>query len=759
MIVKSSMVSLLICLLINLSAQGQLHYKFDHQKGNILKEEISGKQHIVQYVFTDALYKPDSDPLWRESSISGQSLLFDGYSTFITNEDFTISEGQDFTVSVWVAPRAFEWGRDSKISAIVNQHNLQAKKGFALGMHRHGSWSFQVGDGKEWVELWEVDKLLPKYEWSYLTASINRDRILLTLNGEKVQEHRFEKPFIFSPADVPLVVGKHNDPNPLYPGSEFMVNMFNGLMDDLKIDLSFRVLDELSSSYQTYIDGNTPPEIAAEDIYLDYTKFQGDRYRPLYHAIAPAHWMNEPHAPFYYRGKYHLFYQHNPTGPYWRQIHWGHWVSDDMVNWKHAPIALSPEKGELTPDGIWSGGAGFDPDGNPLLYFTAGNDDLMPNQAVAIAYPKDLDDPNLKEWEMHPHLVAEKPEEYMENEFRDAFVWQDGNEWYMLVGTGLEGRGGSSSLFKSENAYDWEYLNPFYISDFDKYPYLGLVWELPVFLPIGKYDSGEDRYIFLISPVRDPADVEVFYWLGRFDKEERKFVPDQEDPQLMDYGDFGFTGPSGMTDPSSGQPVIFTIAQGKHKGIETYELGWAHNAGLPVVLDLDVDGDLLFEPVSAIESLRGDLLLELENVTIEEANEHLSNIAGDDLEIMLNFAPSNDQKHGITVRKSPNEEEQTHIYFNPKDSMFGVDRKKSSKLQELGVDEGPLSLKGEPLELRVFLDKSMLEIYANKRKSITTRVYTEQEDATRLALFGEDNLYVRSLKIWRMNPIDWKYVD
>ncbi|WP_143959761.1 GH32 C-terminal domain-containing protein [Litoribacter populi] len=749
--------SLFLLLLISISAQGQLHYKFDHTGGEVLHEEVSGKDYTVEYVFTDAKYKPNSEPLWRESSISGQSLLFDGYSTYIVNEDFAINEGKGFTVSVWVAPRAFEWGRDGKLSSIVNQQDLETKQGFAMGMHRHGSWSFHVGNGQEWIELWEVEKLLPKNEWSYLTATINQESVSLFLNGEKVQEKVFEEPFVFSPADEPLIVGRHNDPNPLYPGSEFMVNMFNGLMDDLKIEFDSREDAEIKESYQTYLNGDTAPKIADADIFLDYDKYEGDRFRPLYHAIAPAHWMNEPHAPFFFNGKYHLFYQHNPTGPYWRQIHWGHWVSDDMINWKHAPIALAPEKGELTPDGIWSGGAGFDPDGNPLLYFTAGNDDLMPNQAVAIAFPKDLDDPNLKEWEMHPELVAEKPEEYLENEFRDAFVWQDEDKWYMLVGTGLEGRGGSASLFESDNAYQWEYLNPFYISDFDKYPYLGLVWELPVFLPIGKYESGEDRFIFLISPVRDPADVEVFYWLGRFDKEEQKFVPDQEAPQLMDYGDFGFTGPSGMMDPASGKPVVFTIAQGKHNGIDPFELGWAHNAGLPVVLDLDDDGDLAFEPVPAIESLRGDLLLELENVPIKEANERLAEIAGDDLEILLNFASSKEKK-GITVRKSPNEEELTLIYYNPENSMFGVDRTKSSKLQKLGIDEGELDLKGEALELRVFLDKSMLEIYANKRKSITTRVYAEQ-DATGLTLIGEDDLIVQSLKIWRMKPIDWQCVD
>jgi hypothetical protein len=65
---------------------------------------------------------------------------------------------------------------------------------------------------------------------------------------------------------------------------------------------------------------------------------------------------------------------------------------------------------------------------------------------------------------------------------------------------------------------DWQYLGPFYSFNYHQYPNLGPNWELPVFLPIGTYPDGEKKYIFLVSPVGKGADVEVYYWLGRFDK-------------------------------------------------------------------------------------------------------------------------------------------------------------------------------------------------------------------------------------------------
>ncbi len=110
------------------------------------------------------------------------------------------------------------------------------------------------------------------------------------------------------------------------------------------------------------------------DVMLDSSVYEGDRYRPQYHAIPPGMWMNEPHAAFYYNGYYHLFYQSNPNGPYWAQIRWSHWVSKDMVHWEYVKEAVVPTK-DICPDGVWTGGAVIGPDGTPWLVITAGHDD------------------------------------------------------------------------------------------------------------------------------------------------------------------------------------------------------------------------------------------------------------------------------------------------------------------------------------------------------------------------------------------------
>src|SRR5690606_12486726 len=130
----------------------------------------------------------------------------------------------------------------------------------------------------------------------------------------------------------------------------------------------------------------------------------------------------------YFEGKYHLFYQHNPQGPYWAQIHWGHWVSDDMVNWRDLPIALSPEKGAVDPDGVWSGSAAYDENGLPALFFTAGDDSESPNQRVGLArscFAKD-GDTDLVNWQKHPvPLIVQQKGQGMFGDFRDTFVWRE----------------------------------------------------------------------------------------------------------------------------------------------------------------------------------------------------------------------------------------------------------------------------------------------------------------------------------------------
>ncbi len=80
-----------------------------------------------------------------------------------------------------------------------------------------------------------------------------------------------------------------------------------------------------------------------------------DRHRPHYHFLPPSNWMNDPNGVIHWWGTYHLFYQYNPHGALWGDIHWGHAASKDLVHWEHLPIALAPDPGAPDEGGCWSG--------------------------------------------------------------------------------------------------------------------------------------------------------------------------------------------------------------------------------------------------------------------------------------------------------------------------------------------------------------------------------------------------------------------
>lgn len=688
--------------------------------------------------------------LWKTIGSGGGSLLFDGYSTYMEVKDFKFSN--KFNLSFWIAPRAFDSAIDNKLAAIIDYNSKNDSIGFKVGLIKHGQLVVQYGNGIDEKRFTNDQLFLQKNKWNFVNIIQESQSLKVLLNGNELLAEHFDSLEIdkqFSGNEYVLTIGRNSNASGF--GKKFKFNMISGIIDDISIQL----LND-SIKMESNLDSRIAQDIT-KYLRLDYTKFD-DEFRPNYHAIAPAHWMNEPHAPLYYSGKYHLFYQHNPFGPYWGQIHWGHWVSDDMVNWKHTDIALSPEKGTIDPNGIWSGSAYIGPDDTPMLFYTAGNDAKVENQYTSIAYPEDKSDKNLISWKKSG-IIVEKPSEYLHREFRDPFVFKIDTKYYMIVGSGIAEKGGTAALFESEDAKNWNYLHPFYQTDIKKYPFLGGVWELPVFLPLpNEAGKSTNKYVFMILPLRDAADVEVFYWVGSFDKENKKFIPDQEKPSLLDYGNFGFTGQSGLVDPKTNRSIVFSIAQGKFGNIDTYNMGWAHNAGLPIYLWLGKNNKLNFAPIKELNSLRGKPIINCNNCGISKLQKDLKKVNSDQLEIILEFKAGKEKK-GIVVRKSKTGNPQAMIYYDPSINSVVFDKIQDNPEQKFTALKAPLSYNND-IKLHIYLDKSMIEIYINNEVSITDRIYFTETDAKFIDLIGfEDDKKIKKFQIWPMNSIDWEYVE
>lgn len=738
-----------------------LELEFNAGKSTSLSNNSDGQQYQLEHVFTKARFKPPTDPYWREECPVGNCVKFDGYSNFVEIADFDASSLENgFQISVWLAPHAFEWGDGQQYSGVVSQFDPQAKAGFIFGVYRHGQWGLKVGDGLRVVEALVDERLLPRDKWSLVVAQYDpaAGSLNLYLDGRPLKTKIDENGIGFLPADLPLRIGKHSVPVRL--DGIFHLNMYNGLIDELSIGAGLSSAAEINTAYEAVLaeNGGALPEISWASADLPRSTLDGDHHRPQYHLTPTAHWMNEPHAPLYFNGRYHLFFQKNPHGPFWHQIHWGHWISEDLAHWQELPIALYPEQGDLTPDAVWSGSAALDANGEPALFFTAGNDSAASRQRTGLARPTDISDPMLTKWTMHPAPVTLQQRGQGDfGNFRDPFVFKDGSKdrWYQLVTSGIPGGSGTALVFDSDNLVDWTYRGPLFSTNINKYPEVGTVWELPVLLPIGTGVDGRPRHVFMLSPVGEGSVREVWYWIGVWESADYRFVPDHEEPRKFDFGRDHFTGPSGFVDPKTGRAIVFSIAQGEATPQQEQLSGWAHNAGLPVEMWLGDDDRLRLAPIEELQLLRSETLIELRDVDLATARSALANATGDSLEIEIvaELPAKSDESLTLTFRKAPDGSEQTQLRYRPGDERFEIDRTRTTLNPDMrthGVQGGTASGAGNEVRLRVYLDRSMVEAYLNDLKTLTSRVYPSQLDATGLDIDAPDGARFESLTVWRM---------
>ena len=707
---------------------------FDEGTGNKIIDLISKSNATIDYVFSDAKFKGDEDPRWiMKSAASGYALAFDGYSNkaSFSKDNISIS-GKNLTIDLFVAPRMFEWsapGDFSTVQTILGQSNRVENEGFLIGMHKYGDFTFQIGLGDRWVELWNEWNTLDRYTWNHLTFIFDGDQGVMAMykNGELINE-RHDVFGSIEPCDKDLLIGHSNQPQHV---DVFELNMFNGLMDEIKIFQTTFTEPEIELLHSNhYIDGKIR-NVDFNDAWLDESILEDDIYRPVYHANPPQHWMNEPHGLFYYNGYWHLFYQFNLTGPYWGQIAWGHWVSEDLINWINVKEAIILDENNLIRDGAWSGGASYKADGTPVLFITAGDDahtgGLYSNQNCVVAVPKDLNDPYLIDWVVEDSYSAIQTSNMGKpNEFRDFNIYQENSVYYMVATAALNDGTGSAHLFTTSNDdfLDWTYQG--LIFDLDNYPeYLGSSWELVNLVKVKNKADTISKYLFVLSPAGNRADNDVYYFLGNFDKQTYRFTPETEEPMLMDYGENVFTGPTISVDPNSGRVIICSITQDQRSGQDHYDSGWAHNAGMPKELWLNDDGDLIVLPIEEAYDIIGETLYEGTDLSSSQVNEELRlhGFNSQTLYVRMSLTNENSTFFGLSFKRDIFSHESV-VYYDTITQMIMLDTRLSGNQRVKRLIGHPFNLYDDStLEVEIFIDHSMVEIYINQEKTITASIY------------------------------------
>lgn len=464
-----------------------------------------------------------------------------------------------------------------------------------------------------------------------------------------------------------------------------------------------------------------------EEMKLRQVQLDKDPHRPAYHFLPPANWMNDPNGLIQWKGMYHAFYQHNPNGAFWGTMHWGHARSRDLIHWEHLPIALAPDM-PYDKDGIFSGCC-VDHHGVPAILYTGVRPQV---QCMATS------DDEMIRWTKHPAnpVIPTPPPGYPIDNFRDPCVWKEGKDWLMAVGSANEADDGAVLLYRSTDLVNWEYLHPLLQGSRDMPAPAGTacMWECPSFFPLG------DRHVLILSCIpRDknrPPAPPVAYLVG--DYRDRRFHPERF--ETLDLGS-DYYAPATMTDEKGRRLMFGWVGCWRNQEWQASS-GWAGALSLPDMLTLRPDGRVRIEPVPETQLLRRRRL---------EPN----GIHGDLLEIDATFAVEGSKSVGLRLRATPDGTEETLVTYDPVRRVLELNRDRASlnPSARRGVCGGLVTLApGEPLRLRVFVDRCLIEVYANERARLTSAVFPSRPDSLEAGPLPNSGRLV-SINAWEMASI------
>lgn len=403
-----------------------------------------------------------------------------------------------------------------------------------------------------------------------------------------------------------------------------------------------------------------------------------DYYRPSYHFTPLYGWMNDPNGMVYKDGEYHLYFQYNPYGSKWGNMHWGHAVSKDLVHWEHLDPAIARD-----PVGhIFSGSsvvdkkntAGFGKDAIIAIYT---NNSVKHDEVQCIAYSND-NGRTFTKYEGNPVLT---PFDGLKD-FRDpkVFWYEKGKCWYMIVSADKETR-----FYKSKNLKKWTYVSAFG-KGLGQQP---CQYECPDFfqLPV----NGDKKMKWVMTMNINPGcwfgGSATEYFVGDFDG--KNFTcPDANEVKWLDWGKDHYAT---VTFSNTGDRVlgITWMSNWQYANLTPFKQNRGAN-GLPRELKLyEKNGKYYISEDVAPEvyALRKDT----KNVADASVSDEkmLAGVAANmegAFEIEADVTPDANGIAGIEI--SNNKRERTLIYFDMKQGKVVMDRTESG-LSDFGKQAVP----------------------------------------------------------------------
>lgn len=439
--------------------------------------------------------------------------------------------------------------------------------------------------------------------------------------------------------------------------------------------------------------------------------------RPQFHFSSLKGWHNDPNGMVWYDGEYHLYFQHNPKDTKWGNMTWGHAVSPDMVHWKQFPHAILPYGGGT----IFSGTAVVDHNNSLgkqigdiktlVAFFSYAKQPFY----QAAAYSNDKG----RTFNLVNDGGPVVPNQGFDKGERDPKVFwhKASNKWVMVLwvlrgkkeGTPEE-KLGKVRFFNSDNLTDWTMT-----SDFDRewvFECMDLV-ELPV-------DGDKNNTKWLIY------DASFDYEIGEFDG--KTFTSDKK-VYTGDSGTDFYAAQTFNNSPDGRTVMIGWMQEGNNSVFQKAGMPFNQQMSFPATMELRTtsEGIRLFRwPVKEIEKLYAKTYT-FKNLTVEKAIKKLTGIKAELIDLSFEFEPRNSLTltlHGLKVT------------YDRMEEMFTYGK---SQLAAPAI-EGKV-------KLRVLLDRTCLELFANDGASVSTCYAIPEADYPGISVSADSDTKISSLII------------
>ncbi len=542
----------------------------------------------------------------------------------------------------------------------------------------------------------------------------------------------------------------------------------------------------IMEKWRTYKDDEKPVfsctleaqerELAEYEQLTDFKRIRNERkneiWRPIYHFIRPDGYLNDPNGLCFWEGRWHLFYQ--ACGP--DCIHWGHAVSDDMIYWRDLPYAIYPKTESCCFSGAtcvdeenhrviaayygYTGYTGFNTDDGYKcgIVIATSSDPLLLNWTKVNGGEAVIPDRDAPCWAAPDALPVENQKPY---QVFDSFIWKEDGVYYLLTAgytpdpvTGRRFRQMHLLRCTDDELTNWEFVKHFL--DNDRFREPGDDGACPYFVPIG-----EDKHLLLHFSHRGVPK----YLLGKYDKENHEFTPFNCERFTSGYG--VMIAPSAFPCSDGSVAAIFNMSEQRNPD------GWYGVMTLPRRMSVGgyYSDEICQTPFSDLSVLHKNHT-EIADISLEKDKKLIfSEISGNAFEMRISISYDNiPQTFEIEVLRSPDGEETTRItYFKHKGGMYAIlpyatdsvitlDAGRSSLdpgFVPLPPETVPVPLQtGDTLDLRIFVDKSIVEVFVNDSRCVNMRAYPTRDDSVGITLLSRSgNGCVDKLDFWEMGSI------